>query len=82
MRYSFDLENVLEQLGVTKNHLAVETKIRPATILDLSKGKTRRVELATIETLLDEINKIARDRGIEKVYTIDDLIKYQPMDGQ
>lgn len=77
MSFIFNLESILTELEITKNHLSRESKVRPATILDLASGKTKRLELPTIQTILDTLNKIAVEKGNNKTYTIDDLIKYQ-----
>jgi len=72
----FKLENILEELGITKNHLSRESKVRSSTIYDLASGKTKRLELDTIKSILDYLNQLANSKDINKVYTIDDLVKY------
>ncbi|MGD6896121.1 helix-turn-helix domain-containing protein [Bacillus infantis] len=76
MGITFNLESILEELEITKNHLAVETKTRPATVLDLSRGKVKRVDIETLSSLLDHLNSVARERGMEKTYTIDSILPY------
>lgn len=83
MAIKFGLNEVLEQIGETKNKIAVEAKVRPATIYDMAEGKTKRIELATIESVLDVINEIAgKVEGLEKTYTIDDIFKYTKKDSE
>jgi DNA-binding Xre family transcriptional regulator len=77
VKFYFNLENVLDELDITKNYLSREAKIRPATILDLASGETKRIELPTFEKILNTLNQRAIEIGIEKTYTIDDLIKYE-----
>lgn len=77
MSFEFKLEKVLDEVRITKNYLSRESKIRPATVLDLASGKAKRLELPTVEKLLDTINEAAKEKNIDKVYTIDDLVKYQ-----
>lgn len=76
VKFQFTLENVLTELGITKNYLSREAKIRPATILDLASGETKRLELPTIEKILDCLNETAIKKTLNKTYTIDDLVKY------
>jgi len=73
MGFRFNLNNILDELGITKNKLAVEAKVRPATIGDLCEGKTKRLELETIEKILNALN----DLSPTKTYTIDDIIFYK-----
>jgi predicted transcriptional regulator len=74
---------ILEDIELTRNALAVEAKVRPATIHDLYNGDTKRIELPTIQRILDAINQEARNKGKSKTYTLDDLIKYSyEKDGQ
>ncbi|WP_172297587.1 helix-turn-helix transcriptional regulator [Bacillus sp. WMMC1349] len=74
MSFKFNLNDILDELGITKNKLAVEAKVRPATIGDLCEGKTKRLELDTIEKILDVLNHLSKARP----YTIDNIILYQP----
>ncbi|MCY8099437.1 helix-turn-helix transcriptional regulator [Bacillus swezeyi] len=73
MGFKFNLNDILDELGITKNKLAVEAKVRPATIGDLCDGKTKRLELETIEKILNVLN----DFSEAKSYTIDDIILYK-----
>ncbi|MCY8273270.1 helix-turn-helix domain-containing protein [Bacillus sonorensis] len=73
MGFRFNLNNILDELGITKNKLAVEAKVRPATIGDLCEGETKRLELETIEKILNVLNDISPT----KTYTIDDIILYK-----
>ncbi|RFB34018.1 helix-turn-helix domain-containing protein [Brevibacillus sp. VP] len=76
-RIKFTLEKTLERLNITRNRLAVEAKIRPNTISDLTIGKTKRLEFATLISILDELNRVAKERG-ERAVTIEDIIAYDP----
>ena len=76
MTFNFGLETVLEEIDETRNSIAVESKVRPATVHDLFNGSTKRIELPTIQRILDAINEIARKKGITKTYTLNDIIGY------
>ncbi|WP_231503510.1 hypothetical protein [Paenibacillus sp. 1-18] len=41
----FKLSETLEMIGATRNKIAVESKTRPATILDLASGDTKTISL-------------------------------------
>lgn len=75
--YTFNLKKVLGELDITANYLAVETKTRPSSVLSLAKGTMQRVDLGLLETLLDQLNREAIKRGIDKRYTIEDIVKYE-----
>lgn len=81
MAYVFLLDEVLEELNLSKTKLGKLSGIRPATIIDLSKGKTKRLELPTVEKILNVLNQEARLKSINKTYRIDDVIRYEYQDG-
>jgi DNA-binding Xre family transcriptional regulator len=76
MALHFNLGNVLHELEITKNALAVEAKVRPATVATYAKGDVSRIEVDTLINLLDAINRIAAGRGIKKKYGIEDIVTY------
>ncbi|MFE3973261.1 MULTISPECIES: XRE family transcriptional regulator [unclassified Peribacillus] len=83
MAIRFGLNEILGEIKETRNKIAVEAKVRPATIYDMAEGKTKRIELSTIESILDVINELARNvEGLNKTYTIDDIFKYSKKDAE
>ncbi|KJD45512.1 MAG: helix-turn-helix domain-containing protein [Bacillota bacterium] len=79
-RYHFKLGDILEELDITRNRLAVEAKIRPATVIDMVNGKTKRLELETLVHILDALNKFARQRRFTRTITLADIVEYIPED--
>lgn len=71
------LGNTLSELEITKNALAVESKVRPATINDLVVGKAKQVNFETLKAIIDAINRIAIEKGTTKVYNVDDVFTYE-----
>lgn len=71
------LQNTLDELNITRNKLAVESKVRPATLQSLVDNKTASIKFDTLNALLDTINKIAQEKGMSKKYEINDIITYQ-----
>nr|WP_302055843.1 XRE family transcriptional regulator [Paenibacillus sp. A3M_27_13] len=65
-------------IGTTRNKIAVESKTRPATILDLASGDTKTIKLETLVNILNAINEIARSHGLEQTFGIEDIIQYVP----
>ena len=77
MSIQFKLQVALDELDITSHHLAVESKTRPATVLALAKGQMKRLDVDMIIKILDELNRIADDKGMSKRYGIEDVIRYE-----
>jgi len=77
-RITYTLGDTLEEIGITRNKIAVEAKVRPATILDLVSGETKTIKLETLVNILGAVNNIAREKGIKRTIGIEDIIKYNP----
>jgi hypothetical protein len=75
MALHFKLGNVLDELEITKNALAVEAKVRPATVATYVNGDVSRIEVETLTNMLDAINRFAIEKG--KTYGIEDIIAYE-----
>ncbi|MGE6379592.1 XRE family transcriptional regulator [Peribacillus muralis] len=73
----FCLDETINILGVTPNRVAVEAKISPNTIYNMIENKTTRIHKNTITSLLDAINDIATEKGINKRFTIADILTYE-----
>jgi predicted transcriptional regulator len=71
------LQTTLDELGITRNKLSVESKVRPATLQTLVDGKASLMKFDTLKALLDAINEIAAKQGSTKIYRIDDVITYE-----
>jgi hypothetical protein len=77
MKFTFQLDKILEELEITSNYLAVQSKTRPNSVLALSKGQMQRLDLDFLLKLLVQLNIEAKEKGLNKTYTIDDIIKYE-----
>jgi DNA-binding Xre family transcriptional regulator len=77
MTIHFNLAKVLDELVITKNALAVEAKIRPATVASFVNGEVSRIEIPTLISMLDALNRFAIEKGTERRYNIEDLITYE-----
>lgn len=65
----FHLEELLQQQKISQNEFARMTGIRPNTINDLVKNKTKRLEIATLNKILKVI--------VRWGYTLPDFIEYR-----
>ena len=82
MGLEFKLGKIREELNLSKNAIAVEGRLRPATIAKYENGNVERIERETLEGILDSINRLAIKKEKEdsnytaKIYKIEDLIEY------
>jgi DNA-binding Xre family transcriptional regulator len=72
----YNLEKAINELDITPNRLAVLAEVRPNTVGDLIKGNTKRIELETIEKILDALN-YESTRKNKKYYQIQDIVQYE-----
>lgn len=63
------LEHTLKEAGLSRNAVAVEGKIRPATISELINGKSKLISFDTLQRIVTAINTLTGER-----HTIDDVI--------
>jgi hypothetical protein len=77
MTIKFNLQRALDELEITSNYLAVETKTRPSSVLSIAKGTMQRVDINLLNALLDQLNIEAKKKGFDKIYIIEDIIEYQ-----
>lgn len=71
------LDKCLHEMGLSMNKLAIESDARPNTVFDIAKGKAQRIDLETLNKLLQGLNRIAINRGIDRRFDISDLIQYE-----
>ena len=72
----FCLDKSIQTLGITANYLAVEAKVPPNSVYNMVENKTTRIHLVTIHTLLDTMNRIAKENDVNQRFGIEDVIKY------
>jgi DNA-binding Xre family transcriptional regulator len=78
--FVINLGKTLDELNITRNALAVEAKIRPVTVNELVSGKVKQVNFSTLQSILEALNKIASDKGINKKFKVKDVFEYVPED--
>lgn len=69
---NFKLDELLKQLGSSRNHFANVAGVRPNTINDMCNDKTKRIEIETLVSILDALNMLS-----DKYISIDNLIEYR-----
>ncbi|MFS0776051.1 helix-turn-helix transcriptional regulator [Neobacillus sp. 3P2-tot-E-2] len=80
--FVINLDKTLNELGITRNALAVESKTRPVTINELVNGKVKQINFSTLESILEALNRIAAEQGKNKTYIVSDVFEYTTKDGQ
>ncbi|GGJ49689.1 helix-turn-helix domain-containing protein [Virgibacillus salexigens] len=65
-------ETINKTEGLTRNKIAVEGKIRPATISELCNGKSKSISFETLTKIIDAMNELT-----EKRYVLEDIIKVE-----
>ncbi len=72
------LGETLKELDTSRNALAVEAKIRPATINELVNGKMKQFNFETLADILKALNRITEEKGHLKKYNVNDVFEYDP----
>ena len=65
------LDKTLQDAGITRNAIAVEGKIRPATISELCNSKSKAISFETLKRIVNALNTLDKDG---KQYGIDDVM--------
>ncbi|WP_431086281.1 helix-turn-helix domain-containing protein [Paenibacillus sp. 8b26] len=72
---TFKLEELLQEIGITKNALAREAKIRPNTIYEMCSNTTKRIEFKTFNTVMETLIRLSG-----RQLTLHDVLEYTPED--
>lgn len=78
----FKLEEVLKEVDLNMNKLAVLADVRPNTVNDLVNGKTKRIELDTLDKLLYAINHTSLMRNVGDYYLVQDIIQFYTVNNE
>lgn len=69
MNIRITLDETLEAAGISRNKIAVEGKIRPATISDLCNGKSKSITFETLTKIVTTLNELTG-----KQYEVTDVV--------
>ncbi|WP_260288484.1 helix-turn-helix domain-containing protein [Peribacillus aracenensis] len=70
------LNEALERIQITPNRFSVESRIRSNTIYDLINNKNDRITFNTLVSILETLNKIAKEKDIQYNFTPNDILEY------
>lgn len=74
MAIRITLNETLEGNGkLTRNAIAVQAKIRPATLHDIVKGNSKSITFTTLSAILNAMNELDDTRS----YDISDVFVYE-----
>jgi len=73
----FKLDSLLDDIGVSKNALAREAKVRPNLIYELCDNKTKRIEIETFNKLLAALAQLAGRNVL-----LSEIIEYIPNENE
>lgn len=71
------LKNTLKELDISMYKLSTEAKSRGGTVQSLVDNSAKSIRFDKLDSLLDALNDIAIEKGINKTYTITDIIDYE-----
>jgi len=60
--------------NLTRNKIAVEGKIRPATLSELCNGKSKAISFETLTRIIDAMNKLNLQDGGKRRYKLEDIM--------
>lgn len=73
----FTLKRTIDELGISMYKLSTEAKSRGGTVQTLVDESAKSIRFDKLNALLDALNFIASEKGINKTYTISDIIDYE-----
>ncbi|MEH7141458.1 XRE family transcriptional regulator [Priestia megaterium] len=73
LQFISTLGQTLEEIGKTRNALAVEARVRPATINAIVDGSAKQLVFETLEAILEGLHTLEPSRA----FTIEDVVKYE-----
>ncbi|MED3854215.1 XRE family transcriptional regulator [Priestia megaterium] len=73
LQFTSTLGQTLEEIGKTRNALAVEARVRPATINAIVDGSAKQLVFETLEAILEALHTLEPSRA----FTIEDVVKYE-----
>jgi len=75
-KIKFTLGKTLNELNITKNKLAVESKVRYNTVMDMVTNQSKSINILTLMAILDTLNEIAEEKGLNREIDVDDIFIY------
>lgn len=72
--FTSKLDQTLAKLELSRNALAVESKVRPVTINSIYSEDAKQLNFHTLKQIINALDRLAIERGIAKMHTISDIV--------
>jgi predicted transcriptional regulator len=73
----FKLQEIVDELNITPNKLAIMANVRPDTVYKICNNQIKRIHMDVIDDLLDTLNKVSKERELGRKYSITDILDYK-----
>lgn len=73
----FTFGRTLKEMRITMREFSLQSGIRPATIAAWSNGTAKEINLTTLLSALDTLNRLSKEYKINKIYEIEDIFYYK-----
>jgi hypothetical protein len=76
MAIKFVLKESLNLLDINANQFNeyLNHAIRPHTIYDMTKSRSKRISVENLDLIIHTLNKIAVSKGFERKFTLEDVM--------
>jgi len=71
------LRQTIEEIGTTRNAVAVESRVRPSTIYDITNNDVLSITFDTLTKILEALDVIAQEKGINREFDVSDVFVYE-----
>jgi DNA-binding Xre family transcriptional regulator len=69
---AFELNKILMELKISRTKFAKISNVRPNTINDMCNGITKRIEVETLENIMNALNQLSKEP-----INVADIINYE-----
>lgn len=71
------LEEPLEKIKSSPYKIAKESKVRSNTIYEIMANKKKMINIETLATIIETMNRISKEEGHGVEFDISDILKYE-----
>jgi DNA-binding Xre family transcriptional regulator len=68
------LDQTLTKLELSRNALAVESKVRPLTINSIYSEDAKQLNFHTLKQIIEALDRLAAEKNINKKHSISDIV--------
>jgi len=71
------LGETIDEIGTTRNAIAVESRVRPSTIYNIANNNVLSITFDTLTKILEALDVIAQEKGINRTFDVSDVFVYE-----